>query len=598
MKRLYILTISILISLSAIASHIVGGEISITHISNYDYKLEMRLYRDASGIAAPPTAAIDVFQRQGVNNVGSFNLPLDSSGLLPPSVIGCGSPLLNIEGYYYSDVINLSPNTYNHPSGYLFTWTSCCRNSGVVNIVNSSGAGSSVITMFPPVVDGNGNQIINSSPNLVSPFSDFAVNEHPYYLNFGGTDPDGDSLRFVLYTPFEQGSPIAGTTTAISGNFPDPSTQFDLIDWENCYNVDNQINGFSNPSCTSLNEADRLKIDIANGELSMVSGEGNIPGYFLVGIWCQEFRNGELIGSVFRDFQLSIVENNLDPNSAPQVHVPQLQQLASWDADTMVFTGSPVCVQLGITDPDSIADIEIEAVYSDYDPGDLTFVQNYAVILNPDTFNTALCFQPDSFLPNTTEGQVVALNPGCYDLRGDTLPFYFRFEGYSNAGWGGIKNVPFTQGMDNFNLFDLLDYNPNPGGEWVDLDYSALIQPDGTFLAQNVTTYGNYRYLYIDEQPNYPPDTAYLEVRLVQPNALEELDFEHRLYPNPAGNSFNIHVSHVSQSPILKITDIQGREILKKEISEMDTQINTSDWAAGVYFYSISEQRGKLIIDK
>ena len=45
------------------ASHIVGGEILITHISGFQYEMRVNIYRDASGIPVPIQAAIVAYPR-------------------------------------------------------------------------------------------------------------------------------------------------------------------------------------------------------------------------------------------------------------------------------------------------------------------------------------------------------------------------------------------------------------------------------------------------------------------------------------------------------------------------------------------------------
>jgi hypothetical protein len=595
MKKLCLSLASFLLAFVNLhATHVVGGEIRMTHISGFQYKIELSIYRDMSGIPVPATATVEAYRRISPVSVHNWSLTRDSISIVPPQTLGCGSPILTVEQHHFSGIFTLDTNVFNHPAGYYLVSQTCCRNGGVVNLLNSSGQGWTIVTMIPPIIS-NGQPLVNSSPVLSSPMSDFAIQGHPYYMDFGGTDPDGDSLSYVLYSPFDDGALTSGSVTSVSTPYPDPTTHIAPIQWANCYNESNQINGASNSTCTSSNEPDRLKIDPATGELTMIPGSP--PGYYVYGIWCREYRNGQLIGSVFRDFQISITNNQLDPNNAPQVHVPQLQALANWDADTMIFTGSPVCVQLGVTDPDSIADIEIEAVYSDYDPGDLAFLQNYGVILNPDTFQTALCFQPDSFLPYTTRGDVVALNPGCFDLRGDTLPFYFKFVGYSNAGWGGIVDLQIGTSQ-LIPLFSLLNHNPNPGGSWYDLDNSGLLNANNEFVANNVTSPASYRFMYIDQQPNYPPDTALLTLNFVMPSGLENsLDNDVSIYPNPSNGNMTIEVQENLIGAEAEVYSYDLKRIQSFRIEKQRSNIQIEK--PGLYFIRIEGQSGmqKVIIE-
>ncbi len=306
-SKLLFLKLIFIVVFESYGSHIVGGEITITHLGGFSYELSMNLYRDASGIPAPTQVGISVTQRNTVSSVGNFSLPLVSSNVVPPEVPGCGGLLVVIERYFYSATVTLSPSIYNHPSGYLFSWSACCRNSG---IANTGGGSQRTLTMFPPVVKPDGSPIINSTPSLFPPLADFGCVGQFYYQEFGGSDPDGDSLAYTFYTPFTSSAISPGLVTPLSAPYTDPSTMATPIIWNACYNVTNQINGFSNGACGSLNEPDRLRVDPQTGFLSVTPALG--PAYYVIGVWCQEFRdiNGdgvkELIGSVFRDYQLQV----------------------------------------------------------------------------------------------------------------------------------------------------------------------------------------------------------------------------------------------------------------------------------------------------
>ncbi len=403
------------------ASHLVGGEITITHVQGFQYVLSMNLYRDVSGIGAPATAMVTARQRVGGAQVGSWTLPKISFNIVPPQIPGCAGTQVVIERHFYRDTIQLPPTTYNHPGGYLFQWTSCCRNPGVANIQNPSSAGQTTVTMFPPVVDGSGNQIINSTPQLFPPLADYGCVGQLYYQPFGGIDPDGDSLSYVLFTPFgTPGVPGAGLVTPLSAPYPDPSTQYPPINWANCYNVDNQINGFSNGACASLTEPDRLRVDPNTGFVTVTPSLG--PGYFVIGVWAQEFRdiNGdgtkELIGSVFRDFQLQVSAPAL---CSPPVSVdpPIPVQPGVSISDTIFIPGivGQRCVQYKVTDPgagsatpNGTSNVEIILDAVNFPDSTVQLTPSNLSLANPgDTILIDLCFGDCAFSVN---GEPLILN--------------------------------------------------------------------------------------------------------------------------------------------------------------------------------------------
>ncbi len=593
MKK-YVLTFLICFSSAIVeASHVHSSQLRIDHISGYDYKIHLVIFRDASGIAVPPTVPVSAYQRDGAIQMNSFTLQLDTSYIINPSILGCPTGIL-FDANEYSLVVTLSASTYNHPGGYLFYWQSCCRNSGLVNILNSSSIGLSALTLFPPVVDSSGNQIINSSPILNSPISDYAINQVPYSNDFGGVDPDGDSLVYELASPFEIGAISGGTSTALFAPYPDPSTQVSAVPWAPGFNIDDQIHGFPGPNPSP----NRLKIDLISGILTVTPNiSGN--GIFAYAIVCREYRNGKLIGATYRNSALYVVNNSGTPiiNVPPEVHVPNNQALANWLGDTLIFTGSPVCVQLNVTDPDTLADIRLELVQSDYDPLDINFVQSSAIIQGNDTFTTALCFSPDTFLSHSTEARLLALDNICHNVKSDTLSFFFKFVGYSNAGAGGRIAFAINPSQPHIDLFALLGGNPNPGGIWIDLDNSNLLNANNQFIAQNVFVPSTFRFQYIDQQPNYPADTAELELEFYIVQGLGELDSEGVIvYPNPAKDILN--VSSITEESVFEIYDIHGHLLKTFELIKGNNFIRTDDISDGLYFYQYQNQRGKFLIQR
>ncbi len=551
----------------------------------------MTVFRYQPGIAIPNQLTIEAFQRVGAISTGSFVLQFDSVNVVNQNIVGCiTAPSLTIEANYFSSNVVLPSTTYNHPGGYLFTWSSCCRNGGIVNIQNPSSSSHQSITLFPPVSDLNGNPIVNTSPSLYNPINDYAVSQIPFSNNFGGYDPDGDSLVFELYTPFEQGAPVAGNTSnPIFAPYPDPATQVANVFWALGYNVDDQIHGFPGPNPSP----NRLKIDANTGEVSFTANTSS-SGYYATGITCKEYRNGSLIGAIYRDITIGVFNPSaLPPNSPPNLLTPQNQSLATWLGDTLVFSGSPVCVQIDVTDPDTVADIRLEIVQTDYPISDVSFVQSSAVISNNDTFNTALCFQPDSFLSTSSEVKILAFDNLCHNIKSDTLSFWFKFINYSNAGWGGVQHIPISPSSSTIDLITLMQNNPNPGGSWIDLDSSGLMSASGIFAAQNVTTNSTFRFLYIDQQLNYPADTGYLELRFFNPLSLKNgIDATINVYPNPANDAITFDFNENNQFTKLSLFDLNGKIVYEQAVTSNYFTISTSDFAEGLYYFRLLSSTG------
>jgi hypothetical protein len=159
----------------------------------------------------------------------------------------------------------------------------CCRNSTINNIVEPENAGQTFYLEFPAVVR-NGQPLINSTPKIFPPLSDYACINELFYFDFGGEDADGDSLVYEMVTPFNGSS-----TPAIPSPELPSSAPYSLIKWLPGLSTNNQIPG--NPALT---------IDRRTGQLQVRPSQ---LGLFVFSIKCSEYRQGVKLGEVRRDFQ-------------------------------------------------------------------------------------------------------------------------------------------------------------------------------------------------------------------------------------------------------------------------------------------------------
>ena len=67
-----------------------------------------------------------------------------------------------------------------------------------------------------------------------------------------------------------------------------------------------------------------------------------------------------------------------------------------------------------------------------------------------------------------------------------------------------------------------------------------------------------------------------------------------KFYPNPVKN--NITISNASLIQEIEITSLLGQKILTKKINELQTELNLSELANGVYFVKVrSEGQEKIV---
>lgn len=387
-RLLYILFLVHFIS-QARADHIVGGEILIEHLIDYDYRIRVNIYRDGSGILPPLVANVEVFER-GTGGLNPYLqkvivAPLISDTQVPSYTPDCTNTLINIERWYYEVDITLDPDSFSHPSGYLFVWRDCCRNQNLTNIISPLSTGQAIMTLFPPIRDVAGSQVINSTPNLSFPVSEYGCVGQLFYMDFGGSDPDGDSLAFEMFAPRTYGAVIGGTVSPQHDPYADPLTMTPSIIWVPTFSEDDAIHGFSGPPDPA---PDRLQVDEKTGMLRVTPRD---PGLHLYGIVCKEYRdiNGdgekEIIGSVYRDYQLPIVSGCSFPDT---LDGPVPVNTGTDPGDTIIVPGianqREVCFKVWDSDYSSANPIGMHATFQvhpqnfpdgfiEYSPKDYTF---------------------------------------------------------------------------------------------------------------------------------------------------------------------------------------------------------------------------------
>lgn len=350
MKNFFTTALFFLLTTCAHASHIVGGEFEILHISGFTYRINLILYFDRiNGLPGAKDLSVNARIYRLADNVRMRDvlLPLTSETEVSYTQPECSRGEIQTLKLIYTTTVILSPQEYNHPQGYYLVWERCCRNYTITNIYSQEppnndpnyplAAGQTFYLEFPPVVK-NGEPFINSSPRLFPPLNDYACPRRPYYTDFAGTDDDGDSLVYSIVTPLN-----THTTFAIPPTGPAPRP-YPEVRWRPGFSLNNIMRG-----------APDLRIS-SDGLLTVTP---TVQGLFVFAVKCEEFRNGIKIGEVRRDFQMLVLE------ACPRAEPPQIVGRKKGTA-TYSMPNQPLnvsfsnatpdnerCIQVRISDPDS-----------------------------------------------------------------------------------------------------------------------------------------------------------------------------------------------------------------------------------------------------
>ena len=318
-KRLLPLLVTLITLSQSYATHIVGGEFELKYVEESTYSLKLIIYFD--DINGNP----DILQQEAVISPYIFrksdgflmqitNIPkISQDDFVPYTNVACALESLSTRRIVYEGLIELDPLLYDDPEGYLIVWERCCRNHTINNIVNPNETGNKFLLEIPPVVK-NGAPFINSSPSLFPPLSDYACINQLYYVDFAGTDDDGDSLVYSLVTPLDSSTPEP---------VPEPTPQtFREAVWANGFDLANVIPG--SPSLAINNKG-------------FITVNPFFTGIYVFSVLVEEYRDQEKIGELRRDFQMLVVDG-CNPPDPPVASVEKFDGTPYVEGDTLKFT--------------------------------------------------------------------------------------------------------------------------------------------------------------------------------------------------------------------------------------------------------------------
>lgn len=436
MKRLLLIALCLLAG-PLMASHIVGGEFEFvykgvqTSSGFYRYNISLLLYFDrinGSPGALDASVTVRIFRkRDNAIMVNALQLSLIDRNPVQYRRPECSSgSSIATDRIYYSYVRNgvqgeymLDPEVFNDPEGYYISWERCCRNYNISNIYSedpiSGGAryaGQTFYLEFPPLKK-NGVPFPNSAPRLFRPLSDYACPGRLYTVDFSGVDPDGDSLVYTMVVPLNTKS---GDALPPVDNLPRPGPYPDVF-YRSPYSATNIMAGLP---------------DLSISKSGVISVIPRFAGLYVFAVQCDEYRDGEKIGTIRRDFQLLVLSNC--PTARPPVVEGKKRNEINFVSNKLDVSFSSLsgdddrCIDIRVSDPDASTqneDIEILAVAVNFEHDELNEILPEvprAVLSNGNSQMFSLCF-PQCPYTNSDgyEIDIVVMNESCGGALMDTI---------------------------------------------------------------------------------------------------------------------------------------------------------------------------------
>ncbi len=396
---------------SLFARHIVGGEVTYRCIGQPDantrrYEVKIFLYRDCFGNGAlfdSDNGSSSLFEMtifEGRSQFGTYTIPrgdlvierlpvdVDNPCLVTP-------PNICVERGVYTTEINLPISTET----YTISYQRCCRNETISNIINPGEAGATYTTEITPISQ----QSCNSSPV----FNDFApiviCANNLLEFDHSASDAQGDEIRYRLANPYFGGGNDTGRgRESFAGVTPNPESPppYDPVAFSPGFSAGMPVDG-GNPL---------INIDPRTGLLQV---NPQTTGQFVLCIIAEEFRNGELIGFVRRDFQFNIVE--CDPLISASITA--LTGVDSVAPDLVLVCGDKLVTLVDISTDQRFID-EIQWSIPNTVIGDVNSNQRNLSLEFPDfgTFPGQLIVNPGLSCTDTADFNIVISPPSEVDF--------------------------------------------------------------------------------------------------------------------------------------------------------------------------------------
>ena len=269
--------------LASYATHISGADITYRWISGNTFELNLTLYRDCSGIAAPNNVSVSYSSAScGYNLSVTLNkVPgtgQEISQACSTSVTTCaGGTYPGIQKWEYRGNVTLPAQCTDWRFGYSI----CCRNCAITTLVFAGGTCAGSPALYVEATLNNVAAPTNSSPVFSNIPVSFLCIGQVFHYNHGAYNTDGDSITYSFITPRS----AANTNVTFNAGYTTNSP---------------------------LSSSPAMSID-ASGDITVAPTQTEVG---VLAIIVREYRNGVLVGSVIRDMQIWTVPcSNLLPTA-------------------------------------------------------------------------------------------------------------------------------------------------------------------------------------------------------------------------------------------------------------------------------------------
>jgi gliding motility-associated-like protein len=288
--------------IALLAKHIIGGDVTYEYVgdagpNSKKWRFTMKIYRDCNGGGAPfdNDASISIYRGTYSTNTlfDDFNINYLTKTRLIPDTPQCVTQIPDVCVEEATYVFERTLPVSAVGQSYFIVYQRCCRNESISNIVNPGGVGATYMVELTQEA-----QLANNNSPVFKNFPPMVIcNNFPLDFDHSAIDPEGDLLLYEFCAPFEGGGPIVQGPDLFScfGAKPTPSCPppFDNV----AFIVPTYSPG------APMGGSPPVSIDQLSGQLN---GTPNLVGQFVVGVCVKEFRGGQLLSTIKREFQFNV----------------------------------------------------------------------------------------------------------------------------------------------------------------------------------------------------------------------------------------------------------------------------------------------------
>lgn len=380
------------------ASHIAGGDLSYVCLGGNQYQINLNLFVDCLGFDPGASQTINFTSTCGGFATATVNVlnpgGTEISQLCPTQINNStcnGGTLPGMWVFSFTGTVTLAPPC----DTWTMSWTTCCRNAAILNLVTPSSFGSYIEATL-----NSATAPCNNSPAFTAQPIPYVCQGQLVNYSYGVVETDGDSLYYSFIGAMDAGGTPLTYSAGYSATAPIPGITI------------NPTTGMLTFTPTTL-------------------------GNFVVVVRVQEYdSNGNLIGTVMRDIQFIVQTcSNVVPDPAAGAITG--------------MTGS--AVQTG---PFSIelcegSNFTFNATYNDANAGDsLTLFTNLSTVLPGATISVSggnpavatISWTAPAGSANTNTTFSITVNDGACPVPGQQT-FVYDIEVQPRTLGGGDKTI-------------------------------------------------------------------------------------------------------------------------------------------------------------